>query len=94
MTAAVSAAALYWSRRRRLSRLIAQMITPWASGLSVTEGQYVTTDTGQRVVRAGSTGVTGATAPTGLVSFDGVIEWVTVPLTSLVLLNYLGVNTP
>lgn len=87
--------ALYRSRRRRLSRLILQSLTPWSSGLSVSAGQYVSSENATSAWVAQSSGTTGASEPTGQGSFnDGGVTWTLADIPSLLAFLYAGAPTP
>jgi len=88
-------AALYYARRRRLALTVMQTLTPWSVGLSVTEGQYVTSENGNAPFQATSTGVTGSTAPVGTGAInDGGVNWVRADIQSLLQFLYSGAPTP
>jgi hypothetical protein len=85
--------ALYRNRRRRLSRVILGKLTRWSTGLTVTEGDYVSSENGTSAWVAQNSGVSGATAPTGTGSqSDGVITWLKVDVQSL--LQFLNTSPP
>lgn len=88
-------AGLYYARRRRLALSVMQKLTPWAHGLTVTEGQYVTSENGVAPFLATSSGTTGTTAPagTGAIS-DGGVNWVRADIQSLLQFLYSGAPTP
>lgn len=80
------AGALYRNRRRRLSRVILGNLTAFTSGLTVTEGDYVSSENGTSAWQAQNSGVSGATAPTqvnGRQVSDGTITWTLVSIQSL-----------
>lgn len=85
--------ALYRNRRRRLSRVILQSLTPWSSGLNVTAGQYVSSENGTTPWLAQNSGVSGATVPTGTgLQSDGAVTWLRVDIQSL--LQFLNTEVP
>jgi len=68
-------AGLYYARRRRLARLIIQNLTPWSSGLIVTQGQYVQNiDNGYLALNSATTGTVPPTHTQGQAS-DGAVTW-------------------
>lgn len=90
-------AALYYARRRRLALSILQKLTPWSEGLSVTEGQYVSS--GGAPFIASHDGTTGPNAPFGQVFVDGYdgsggVTWVRADTQSLLQFLYSGAPTP
>jgi hypothetical protein len=87
--------ALLRMRNRRLTRLILQGLTPWSSGLTVTTGDYVSSENGTSAWRATSSGTSGTNAPTGQGAFnDGAVSWVRVDVQSLLTYRYTGAPTP
>ena len=89
-------AGLYYARKNRVARLLAQQCTPWSSGLTISAAGLYVTNVGL-VFQSLGPGVTGSAAPTisqGQVS-DGNILWQLTDFRSL--LQYLysgGVPTP
>jgi hypothetical protein len=75
ITDAQHAAGLYFALRNTLARRLAGGLKQFAPGLSVTVGDYVTSDGG--VYIALETGTTGTIAPSGYGGniSDGVIRW-------------------
>jgi hypothetical protein len=89
-----SQGARFRNTKMRKARQILQGLTPWSAGLSVTECDYVSAESGNAAFIAGSTGVTGATSPTGQVTSDGVIVWTRADIASLLQFLYTGAPTP
>jgi len=85
--------ALYFNRRRRVSRQLSQSVTPWSSSLTVKKGDYVMV-AGTHLFRATEDGTTGATAPTAAVGNDGAVLWVPAYVQSLEPFLFSGVPTP
>lgn len=85
-------AGLYRARRRRQARLLLSQLTPWRSGLVVTEGQLVSSENGTSAYQAQNGGTTGAVAPTGRSTNDGAVLWV--KFDTLALLQYLNSSLP
>jgi hypothetical protein len=84
-------AAMYRNRRRRLARVILQALTPWATGLTVTAGQYVSGENGTALFKATTSGVTAGTGPLS----DGGVTWVRADIQSLLaFLNVTNLPTP
>lgn len=87
-------AALYYARRRRLSRLVLGNLTPWSTGLAVTKGQYV--QNAGNGYQALGTGTTGATAPVqarGQQS-DGTITWQYIDTAMFADMVFVAPSTP
>lgn len=92
---ATTQGALLRNRNRRITRQILQSLTPWTTGLTVTAGQYVSSENGTSPWVARNSGVTGATAPTGQGAVsDGVVTWVRADIQSLLQFNYSGAPSP
>jgi hypothetical protein len=83
---------MYYARRRRQARLLLSQLTPWSSGLVVSQGQLVSSENGTSAYQAQNSGTTGATAPTGRSVNDGAVEWV--KFDTLALLQYLNSALP
>jgi hypothetical protein len=89
--------ALVRNRNRRITRQILQSLTPWSSGLVVTEGQLVSSENQTSAWTAQSSGTTGATAPTQVNGYsvnDGGVVWVLTDIQSLLQYRYSGAPTP
>jgi hypothetical protein len=87
--------ALYFNRRRRKANAILASLTAWSSGLTVTAGQYVSSESGTSPWLATSSGTTGATAPSGQGSFnDGGVLWVRADILALLQFLFTGAPTP
>jgi hypothetical protein len=87
--------ALLRMRNRRVARQILQSLTAWSTGLTVTEGEYVSSENGTSPWLATSSGTTGATAPTGQGAFnDGGVQWVRADIQSLLTFKFTGAPTP
>ncbi len=87
--------ALYYARRRRLALTVMQKLTPWANGLTVTAGDYVTSENGNAPFLATTSGTTGTTAPAGTGAiYDGGVHWVRADIQSLLQYLYTGAPTP
>ncbi len=88
-------AGLYYARRNRIARLIAQKLPVWSVGLNISAaGQYV--QNAGLVYRSLGTGTTGSTPPTqgqGQQS-DGAVTWQLVDMRSLLQFLYTPVPTP
>lgn len=93
---ATTQGALLRNRNRRMTRIILQNLTPWSPGLVVTAGQYVSSENGTAPWLATSSGISGATAPTGpMRTFnDGGVTWVRADIQSLLTYRYSGAPTP
>lgn len=86
---------LYRMRKRRLSRVLLQSLTPWSSGLVCEAGQYVSVANATMVYRALTTGTAGDTEPSGgRTASDGNVAWVLVDIQSLLQYQYSGLPTP
>jgi hypothetical protein len=87
--------ALLRMRNRRITRQLLESLTPWSHGLSVVDGQLVSSENGNSPWLATSTGTTGTNAPTGQGAFnDGAVSWVRVDVQSLLTYRYTGAPTP
>jgi hypothetical protein len=89
--------ALLRARKRRIARQILQSLTPWSGpGLSVTAGQYVSSENGTSAWLAATTGTTGSQAPTGqaVLFDDGGVSWTRADVQSLLKYQYSGAPTP
>jgi hypothetical protein len=92
---AVISAALYYNRRRRKANVILASLTPWASGLPVSSGQYVSSENGTSPWLATSSGTAGATAPSGQGAFnDGGVTWIRTDIQALLQYLFTGAPTP
>jgi hypothetical protein len=92
---ATTQGALLRNRNRRITRQILQSLTPWTTGLTVTAGQYVSSENGTTPWLAQNSGVTGATAPTGQgVVSDGVVLWQRIDIQSLLQFKFNGAPSP
>jgi hypothetical protein len=86
---------LYRARKRRLGRVLLQGLTQWTPGLTVAEGEYVSANNQTQCWLATSSGVTGATQPSGQGAFDdGGVSWVISNIQSLLQYQFAGVPTP
>jgi hypothetical protein len=69
----------YARKAHRLSRLVLQSLVPFSVGLTVTEGDFISSDLGSTLWIAQNSGTSGATAPTiangRTVQIDGSILW-------------------
>lgn len=83
-------AALYYNRRRRLSRVILASLTPWRVGLVVTAGMYVSGDGGTTPYLATTAGTTAGTGPTT----DTGVSWTRQDVPSLLQFLNTGAPTP
>ena len=89
-------AALYFARRRRMANSVLKKLTPWAEGLTITAGQYVSAENGTAAFLATDDGTTGPNSPTGQNFKDGSsgVTWRRVDLMSLLTYLYTGAPTP
>jgi hypothetical protein len=101
MSTATVQAALYRARRRSYARRLADGLTVWQAGLSVTAGQYVRTATASLVTIAvfiaTSSGTTGALSPVPgsfVAQSDGGVDWQLVDSTQVLLTLPTPINTP
>lgn len=82
-------------RRRRMANIVLQQLTPWSSGLDVTAGDYVSSESGNSPWLATSSGTTGDRPPYGQGAFsDGGVDWVRADIMSLLQFLYTGVPSP
>lgn len=88
--------ALYYARRRRIARQVLQSLTAWTSGLSVVTGQYVSSENQTSAWLAVTSGITGASAPTGqaVLFDDGGVSWTKTDVSLLSRFQFSGAPTP
>ena len=83
------------ARKRRIARQILQSLTPFSAGLSVSQGDYVSSENVTSAWQAQNSGTSGATAPTGTgLQSDGTIQWLRVDMQSLLAYQYQQPPTP
>jgi hypothetical protein len=85
-------AATYNMRRRHKLNVLFLSVTPWASGLTVAEGDFVSI--GQTLWQATSSGTSGSTQPQNSGDSDGGVTYVVQSIMSLQQYLYQGVPTP
>lgn len=86
---------MYYARRRRKANLILQSLTPWDSGLTVSVGDYVSSENGTSPWIATTAGTSGSSPPTGQGAFnDGGVSWLRVDIPSLLQFLYSAAPAP
>jgi hypothetical protein len=85
--------ALYRNRRRRLARLLMQTkVSAWQASAVVEDGMFVTTDNGNTLLQAQSSGTTGSVAPT-YPTYSDTVKWIAVSSQGLLSYQYQGIPT-